>query len=154
MAHIMDKLLIASDHGGYLLKSEIINFLKSSSVDFEDLGCHSRDSVDYPDYASALAQKISAGTASRGILVCGTGIGVAITANKFKGVRAATVGDVFSAKMTRAHNNTNVLCLGERVVGVGLALEIVQAYLNASFEGGRHALRVDKISEIESKNFK
>jgi len=123
-------------------------------VSFEDLGCDSKDSVDYPDFAVKVAEKISQGEAERGILICGTGIGMAMIANKFKGVRAAAVSDVYSTRMTREHNDANVICFGERVVGSGVAKDIVQAFLDVSFAGGRHEKRVGKIKDLEEKNFK
>lgn len=146
------KIIIASDHGGYVLKQEILKFLNQAKIEYEDLGCGSNVSVDYPDFAEKVAQQISQGTADRGILICGTGVGMAITANKFRGVRAAAVSDLFTARMTREHNDINVLCLGGRVLGETLAQEIVQTFLNTSFSGGRHEKRVEKIKKIEEKN--
>jgi len=148
------KVFIASDHGGFSLKKEVMDLLKELKVPFEDLGCHSDKSVDYPDYASLVAEKVSQTDQSRGILVCGTGIGMAISANKFKGVRAAVVSDSYSTRMCREHNDANVLCLGGRVVGPSLAEEIVKVFLNTPFTGDRHEKRVNKIKEIEEKNLK
>lgn len=139
------KLVLASDHGGYELKEEIKKHLQENGYDFEDIGTHSTESVDYPEYGRAAAEMIAQGKADKGILCCGTGIGISLAANKVKGIRCANVSDTFSAKMSRAHNNANMLSLGGRVVGVGLALEIVDAWLNTEFEGGRHQRRVDKI---------
>lgn len=139
------KLCIASDHGGLTLKAAIRAHLEAAGHDVLDLGAHDGTSVDYPDYAHALSLAVLAGTAERGILVCGTGQGMAIAANKHPGIRAAVVSDVFSARMATLHNNANVLCLGERILGHGLALELVNAWLSAEFEGGRHARRVSKI---------
>ncbi len=139
------KLVLASDHGGYELKEEIKKHLQEKGYDFEDIGTHSTESVDYPEYGRAAAEMIAQGKADKGILCCGTGIGISLAANKVKGIRCANVSDTFSAKMSRAHNDANMLSLGGRVVGVGLALEIVDAWLNTEFEGGRHQRRVDKI---------
>lgn len=139
------KLVLASDHGGYELKEEIKKHLQEKGYDFEDIGTHSTESVDYPEYGRAAAEMIAQGKADKGILCCGTGIGISLAANKVKGIRCANVSDTFSAKMSRAHNDANMLSLGGRVVGVGLALEIVDAWLSTEFEGGRHQRRVDKI---------
>lgn len=139
------KVVIGADHAGRRLKAAVIERLAARGVATDDLGTHDDASVDYPDYARRVADEVAAGRADRGILVCGTGQGMAMTANRVPGVRAAAVGDVFSAKATRAHNDANVLCLGERVVGVGLALEVLDAFLDTPFEGGRHARRVAKI---------
>ncbi|MFB5662748.1 ribose 5-phosphate isomerase B [Alteribacillus sp. HJP-4] len=145
------KLAIGSDHGGYSLKKEIIKVLDELQVSYEDVGCDCETSVDYPDYALPVAEKVTSGEVDRGILICGTGIGMSITANKIKGIRCALVHDVFSAKATRAHNDSNILAMGERVVGPGLAGEIVKAWLDTDFEGGRHADRIGKIADIEEK---
>lgn len=146
------KIIVASDHAGFSLKVVVIEHLRSSKYEVLDLGTDdATNSVDYPDYAKKLAKEVSANSDTLGILLCGTGIGMSITANKFRGIRAASVSDTFSARMSRMHNNSNILCLGSRVVGNGLALDIVDAWLNAKFEGGRHTNRVDKISEIEKK---
>jgi ribose 5-phosphate isomerase B len=138
------KLVIASDHGGLELKAAIVEHLRPTQ-DVRDMGPHDASSVDYPDFAHALSESILAGEADKGILVCGTGQGMAIAANKHPGIRAAVVSDVFSARMASLHNDANVLCLGQRVLGQGLALELVDAWLAAEFEGGRHARRVGKI---------
>lgn len=148
------KILIASDHAGYALKKALLHFLREHSYTVEDLGCDSETSVDYPDFAYRLAERISQGLAGRGILVCGSGIGMSITANKFRGVRAAVVRDVYSAKMTRLHNDANVLCLGGRFTALGLAEEIVRIFLETSFEGGRHEHRLEKLRKIEKENLK
>lgn len=145
------KVVLGSDHGGYHLKEEIKSVLKDLEVNIEDVGCDCTDSVDYPDYALPVAQKVAAGEADRGILICGTGLGMSISANKVKGVRCAVVTDTYSARMSREHNNANVLALGERVVGPGLAADIVKVWLEAEFGGGRHARRVNKISDIEKE---
>lgn len=149
------KIALGSDHGGFSLKQEILRTLKEKEkITVEDLGTTNTDSVDYPDYAGLVAEKVSRGEADRGILLCGTGVGMAITANKFKGVRAATVTDLFSAKMAREHNDINVLCLGGRVVAAPLAKELVEIFLNTPFAGGRHEKRVKKITKMEEKNCK
>lgn len=144
------KVAIAADHGGYKLKEEIKNLLASMNIETEDFGCSCEDSVDYPDYALPVAQKVAAGEYDRGILVCGTGIGMSIAANKVPGIRCALVHDTFSARATREHNNTNVLAMGERVIGPGLALDIVKIWLETQFQGGRHERRVEKITQIEA----
>jgi ribose 5-phosphate isomerase B len=145
------KLLVGSDHGGFTLKGHLLKELEKAGHQVTDAGAYTADSVDYPDIAAALAKRVAEGEFERGIIVCGTGQGVAITANKVHGVRAAVVSDTFSAKMARAHNDANVLCLGERVVGSGLAMELVTAFLATAFEGGRHATRVDKIRQLDSQ---
>ena len=148
----MLKIAISSDHGGNKLRKEIMNLLDELKISYEDFGPQTDDSVDYPDYARPVAEGVQSGKFDRGILICGTGIGISIAANKFKGIRCALVHDVFSAKATRCHNDSNVLAMGERVIGPGLAREIVATWLNTDFEGGRHTKRVDKITEIEAKN--
>ncbi len=147
----MEKIAIANDHAGRELKDDIKEFLASRGVEVMDMGVNHDASVDYPDYGSPLAEKVSKGEISRGILVCGTGIGMSILANKFKNVRAALVNDVFSARMSKEHNNANILVIGGRIVGKGLAREIVKAWMEAEFEGGRHQKRLDKITEIENR---
>lgn len=146
------KLAIASDHGGFSLKQEIIHYLREKKIEVMDLGNHGQDSVDYPDYAIQVAEMVSKGDADAGILVCGTGIGMCIVANKFRNVRAALVSDEFTARMSREHNNANVLCLGGRVQKPETARELVKIWLETKFEGGRHQRRLEKISEIEKKN--
>ncbi|MEW6183124.1 MAG: ribose 5-phosphate isomerase B [Bacillota bacterium] len=145
------RVAVGSDHGGFRLKQEILNFLRNQNAEFYDFGAFSTDSCDYPDVASTVAEAVARGEFTFGILVCGTGIGVSIAANKVPGIRAALCHDTFSARMAREHNDANVLTLGERVVGPGLALDIVRAWLNADFAGGRHAGRVDKITAIERR---
>ncbi len=142
-------IAIGSDHGGFALKQEILEYLKSINIKFEDVGCFEAKSVDYPDIAKLVCKKIICGDAKLGILVCGTGIGMSICANKIKGIRAAQCSDTFSARMTRCHNNSNVLTLGGRTVGPELAKDIVKEFLTAEFEGGRHQTRIDKIMELE-----
>lgn len=143
------KVFIGADHGGFSLKEVIVADLVKKGIEIEDLGTYSRDSVDYPDYAKKVTEKVLENNGSLGILVCGTGIGMSMAANKVKGIRAAVVGDVFSAVATREHNDANVLCLGERVIGPGLALLIVDKFISTEFQGGRHANRVGKICSME-----
>jgi len=138
-------IAIASDHAGFALKQELLDGLRQRGVIVSDLGCHDGTSVDYPDFAHLLARGIVDGKFARGILVCGTGIGMCIAANRHRGVRAAVCSDTFSARMTRLHNDANVICIGSRVVGGGLAGDIVDIFLATEFEGGRHSRRVDKI---------
>ena len=137
------RIAIGSDHGGYEYKEQIVSHLKEKGYECVDVGTYSTDSCDYPVIARAVTTKITTGEADRGILICGTGIGVSIVANKVKGIRAALCGDTFSARASRAHNNSNVLCLGERVIGINLAMDIVDIWLESKFEGGRHQRRVD-----------
>jgi ribose 5-phosphate isomerase B len=143
-------IAISSDHGGNNLRKEIISLLNELGHTYQDFGPQTSDSVDYPDYAKPVADGVANGTFDRGILICGTGIGMSIAANKVKGIRCALVHDVFSAKATRGHNNTNILAMGERVIGGGLAREIAQTWLQGEFEGGRHERRVAKLSELEN----
>ncbi|AKO90962.1 ribose 5-phosphate isomerase B [Priestia filamentosa] len=145
------KIVIASDHGGINIRKEIVSLLEEMKVEYEDIGCSCDTSVDYPDYALPVAEKVSNGDADRGILICGTGIGMSIAANKVEGIRCALVHDTFSARATREHNDSNVLAMGERVIGPGLARDIVKIWLGTPFEGGRHKVRVDKISNIEKE---
>ncbi len=142
-------IAIGCDHGGINLKEIIKKFLDEKGLEYKDFGTYSTDSCDYPDYAKAVCEGIISGECDKGILVCGTGIGMSIAANKVAGIRAAHVTDTYSARMTREHNNANVICLGERITGCDLALEIVNAYLNAEFQGGRHQKRVDKLMAFE-----
>lgn len=143
------KVIIASDHGGINIRKEIMNLMDELEIQYEDLGCDCETSVDYPDYALPVAERVAKGEFDRGILICGTGIGMSIAANKVKGIRAALVHDMFSAQATRAHNNSNVLTMGERVIGPGLAREIARVWLTTEFEGGRHETRIGKIAEAE-----
>lgn len=145
------KIAIGSDHGGLRLKKEIIKHLEKKNIEVKDYGTYTEDSCDYPDFAEKVGEAVVAKEHDYGILVCGTGIGISISANKIPGVRAALCSDTFSAHATREHNNANILALGERVVGTGLALDIVDAFLGSTFEGGRHENRVNKIMEIEKK---
>ena len=145
------KIALGCDHGGLEHKNAIANYLKENNIDFIDFGIYERVSVDYPDIASKVCESILKGETDRGILVCGTGIGMSIAANKYKGIRAAVCSEHFSAKYTRLHNNSNVLCMGGRVVGIGIAVELADVFIHTGFEGGRHQKRVDKITAIEEK---
>ena len=145
------KIAVGADHGGVNLKKRIVETLVSRGYDVKDFGTFSTDSVDYPDIAKAVCTVVSDGEYERGLLVCGTGIGMSMTANKVKNIRAAVCDNTYSAKMCRAHNNANVLCMGERVIGVGVAFDILDAFLDTDFEGGRHQRRVDKINELDNK---
>lgn len=139
------RIVIGSDHGGFSAKQDIIDFLRENNYTVEDYGTYTEESCDYPDIAHKVGKAVSEGQFDFGILICGTGIGVSIAVNKVPGVRGALCGDTYSARMARAHNNSNILCLGARVTGIGLMLDIVQTYLESEFEGGRHARRVNKI---------
>ncbi|RBP37799.1 ribose 5-phosphate isomerase B [Garciella nitratireducens] len=145
------RIAIGSDHGGYHLKEHIKKYLEDNQFQVKDFGTHSLESVDYPDFAKTVAESVANGEYDRGILVCGTGLGISIAANKVKGIRAVVVSDCYSAKMSRAHNDANILALGGRVVGPDLATEIVKIWLTTPFEGGRHQRRIDKISDIENQ---
>ncbi|MBQ2967663.1 MAG: ribose 5-phosphate isomerase B [Clostridia bacterium] len=142
-------IAIGSDHGGFELKNEIKKHLEDLGLAVQDFGTYTKDSVDYPDIAEAVCVPVAAGAFEFGVLVCGTGIGISIAANKVNGIRAAHCTDAYSAAKAKEHNNANVICLGGRITGVDLALTIVDAYLNAEFEGGRHQNRVDKIMALE-----
>ncbi|MCI8387953.1 MAG: ribose 5-phosphate isomerase B [Clostridiales bacterium] len=142
-------LALAADHGGYELKEAIKKHLDSLGLSYIDLGTDSEKSVNYPEYAAKLCHEIQSGKCYRGILCCGTGIGMSMAANKHKGIRAACASDAFSVRYTRLHNDANVFCLGGRVVGVGLALELVDIFIGTEFEGGRHTARLDMIKNIE-----
>ena len=143
------KLVIGSDHGGIHLKEVLKQHLAERGIEVQDAGTYTEESCDYPDIAVKVCREITNGSAERGILVCGTGIGMSMAANKVKGIRAALCGDVFSAAMSREHNNANVICMGERVLGPGLAVRILDAWLDTEFAGGRHERRVIKIMDIE-----
>jgi len=145
--------MVGSDHAGFRLKERIKNFLNEKGMEFYDVGPEKEDSVDYPDFAEKVAEAISKGEAERGILICGSGLGMTIVANKFKGVRATLCHDEYTAKMSRAHNDSNLLTLGSRVLEEEKALRIVEIWLTTPFEGGRHLKRLEKIKEIENKNF-
>lgn len=145
------KIVLGSDHGGLKLKETVKQVLEELGMEFEDVGCDCSDSVDYPDYALPVAEQVAKGEFDRGILICGTGIGMSMAANKVRGIRCAVVSDEYSARMSREHNNANILALGERVVGPGLAENIVRTWLTTEFAGGRHSRRVDKIGALEGK---
>lgn len=145
------KIAIGSDHGGYQLKGEILAFLKEKGYEVKDFGTYTEESCDYADYSIVVAEAVAAKEFDFGILICGTGIGIGIAANKVPGVRAALCSDTFSAHATREHNDANILTLGQRVVGAGLALDIVNTFLTAKFEGDRHIKRINKITAIEEK---
>lgn len=142
-------LYIASDHGGFNLKQTILECLNAQGIEFTDLGVSSSDSVDYPDYAAKVAEKVAQDSGAQGILICGTGIGMSISANKFRGIRAALVHDEFTARMSREHNDANILVLGGRVLEPELACKMVQIWLTSTYEGGRHQNRLDKIHALE-----
>jgi ribose 5-phosphate isomerase B len=144
------RIAIGADHAGFALKEDVRRSLETAGHAVRDFGTDSTGSVDYPDFALAVARAVQSGEAERGILICGTGIGMAISANRVRGVRAASCSDCYSARMARAHNDANVLAFGARVVGPGLAAELVRAFLETQFEGGRHEGRVRKIEEIEA----
>lgn len=146
------KIAIAADHGGFELKDSMVEYIKSLGNEVMDLGTNSADSVDYPDYAKKVCEEIQQGNSDLGILICGTGIGMSLAANKFEGIRAACVSDVYSAKMSRNHNNANVLCIGARVIGDEVAKLIIKTFLENEFEAGRHQRRVDKIMAFEKEN--
>ena len=141
-------LVIGCDHGGYALKKEILAHLDEKGVEYKDMGCDG-ESVDYPLIAEKVCNEIVGKNADKGILICGTGIGISIAANKIKGIRAAVCTDAYTAKYTRLHNDSNVLCMGGRVIGGGVAVQITEAFLTTEFEGGRHQRRIDKISALE-----
>lgn len=145
------RIAIGSDHAGYELKELIKKHLQEKGFNIEDFGTDSAESTDYPDFAGSVGEAVAAGDFERGILICGTGIGISIAANKIPGVYCGLVGDCFSAKASRWHNNTNVIALGARVIGPGLALEIIDTWLGTEFKGGRHQKRIDKIIGIEKK---
>ncbi|MGB9836742.1 MAG: ribose 5-phosphate isomerase B [Candidatus Saccharicenans sp.] len=148
------RLALASDHAGYELKSRVIEYLKSAGVEFEDFGCGPGENVDYVDYGAEATRRVVSGEFDRAILFCGTGIGMSVVANKFPGIIAAVCWDEFTATVSRTHNNSNVLCLGGRVLKPELAVEIVRLWLEKEFEGGRHERRVGKIHKIEEENFR
>lgn len=141
-------IYVGCDHGGYQLKLELMKYLEQNGFEYEDLGCNG-EPVDYPDIAEKVCKKVIADKNSKGILVCGTGIGISMAANKIKGIRAALCADWYSAKYTRLHNNANVICMGGRTTGAGSAVEMLDIFLHTEFEGGRHAVRVDKITKLE-----
>ena len=144
------KIAIGCDHGGFEHKNAIAEHLKERGFEVTDFGIYENKSVDYPEIALKLANSVAAGENTLGILVCGTGIGMSIAANKVNGIRAAAVSDHFSAKYTRLHNNANILCLGGRVIGIGTAIELADIFVKTEFEGGRHQRRIDKITALEN----
>ena len=144
-------LAIGSDHGGFELKKAVMKHLAERGVEYRDYGTFSAESCDYPDFGEDVGRAVASGECERGIVICGTGIGISIAANKVRGVRCALCGDCYSAQLCREHNDANVLALGARVLGEGLALKIVDTYLDSSFQGGRHARRVAKIMALEDK---
>lgn len=146
------RVAIGCDHGGLVLKNEIIKVAKSLGYEIQDFGTNSTESVDYPKYAKLVAEAVASGNANCGILMCGTGIGMSIAANKVKGIRCALVSDLFSAKATKQHNNTNVIALGGRVISPEFAGMLAKEWLTAEFEGDRHQKRIDMISDIENNN--
>jgi len=148
------KIALASDHAGYDLKQHVIKFLQKKEVEIKDFGCYSKQSVNYADFAEKAIKQVIAGKYDRSVLICGTGIGMAMVANKFKGIRATLCCDEFMAEMSRRHNNSNCLTLGGRILPADEAVYIVQTWLKTEFEGGRHQKRLNKISEIEESNFK
>ncbi len=142
-------IAIGSDHGGVNLKETIKNLLEKRGIEYKDFGTYSSDSCDYPDIAEKVCAAVTSNECTEGILICGTGIGMSMAANKIKGIRAAHLTDTYSARMTREHNNANVICLGERITGCDLAVDIVNSYLDAKFQGGRHQTRIDKVMALE-----
>jgi len=146
----MKKIAIASDHGGFELKETVIAHLLNDGWEIDDLGPNNEDSVDYPDYGIKLAEIIANKKVERGIVICGTGVGMSIVVNRFPGIRGTLCSDIYTAKMSREHNDSNILIMGGRVIGRGLASEIVDTWLNTAFEGGRHQRRLDKINEIDT----
>ena len=144
-------IALGCDHGGYELMQEVKKHLEERGLEYKDFGCNGTESVDYPVYGKKVAQAIVGGECERGILICGTGIGMSIVANKVPGIRCAHCHDSFSARATRMHNDANVIAFGERVIGSGVMIDIVEAFLTTEFEGGRHLARIAKISEIEKK---
>ncbi len=143
-------IALGADHGGYNLKEAIIEYLKEKNVEYTDYGCYSEESVDYAVYAKQVADAVVSGKAEKGILCCGTGIGISIAANKVKGIRAAVVTNEFCAEMTRRHNNANILAMGGRVIDPQTAVKLADIFLNTEFEGGRHQRRIDQITKIEN----
>lgn len=145
----VSQIVIGCDHGGLELKNAVIEHLTEKGIQCEDMGTYTPDSCDYPVFADRVCKKIQDGTYALGILICGTGIGMSMAANKHAGIRAAVCGNTFSARMTRLHNNANVLCMGERVTGTGLALDIVDIFLSTDFSGGRHERRVNLVNQLD-----
>ena len=144
-------IALACDHGALALKHAIMKHLEQRSLAYKDFGCYDKSSCDYPDFAAPAAKAVASGECDRGIVVCTTGIGVSITANKVRGIRCALCSEPLSAEMTRRHNDANALCMGGRVVGAGLACQLVDIFLNTEFEGGRHQRRIDKLTALENR---
>ena len=145
------KISIACDHAAFELKNDIIKYFSDNGIEYEDFGCYSSESVNYPQYAHAVCKEIQEGRSDLGILICGTGLGMSLAANKHKGIRAVACSDTFSARLSRMHNNANILCFGARVVGKGLAVDLVKEFLNAEFLGGRHEERVNEFMKYEDQ---
>ncbi len=145
------KIAFACDHGGFSAKEEVINYLKANGYSVKDFGTFSEESCDYPEYAQAVCKSVLSGESDKGVLICGTGIGMSIVANKIKGIRCAHVTDIFSAEMTRRHNNTNVIALGARITETNEIIKLIDKFLTTEFDGGRHQIRVDKISKVEEE---
>ncbi|MBQ9781200.1 MAG: ribose 5-phosphate isomerase B [Clostridia bacterium] len=143
------RIVIGCDHAGFVLKQKVVEHLKSRGIDVVDVGTHTTESCNYVDFAHAVCEAVTSGTADLGILVCGTGIGMSMAANKHAGIRAAVCENTFSARMTRMHNDANVLCMGERVIGYGLACDIVDLFVDTEFLGGRHQVRVDALNALD-----
>jgi len=150
----MSKIAVGCDHGGIVLKESVVETLKKLGAEVVDLGCYSQESVDYPEYGEKVARAVASGQADAGVIMCGTGIGISIAANKVKGIRAAVVTNTYMAKLTKNHNNANIIALGGRVISPDEAKDIVEAWYTAEYEGGRHQRRLDMISRIEDENFK
>ena len=148
----MDLIAIASDHGGFSLKVYIVSFLNELGYEVNDMGPKNQNSVDYPDYGIRIAQAVTQNTDSRGIVICGTGVGMSIVVNRFPGIRGTLCSDLYTAKLCREHNDSNILIMGGRVVGHGLAREIVKVWLSTPFDGGRHQKRLDKINQFDESN--
>ncbi len=146
------KIAFGCDHGGFSAKEKLLNYLSNKGYEIKDFGTFSNDSCDYPEYAEAVCKSVLSGESEKGVLICGTGIGMSIVANKIKGIRCAHVTDLFTAEMTRKHNDTNVIALGARITDVDMIIKLVETFLTTEFEGGRHAIRVYKIKKIE-ENF-
>ena len=146
-------IAIGCDHGGYDIKNAVIDYMKDKGIEYTDFGCYTTDSVDYPRFAFKVASAVASGECERGIICCGTGIGVSIAANKVKGIRAAVCSDEFCAEMTRRHNDSNIMCMGGRVIDCEKAVRLADIFLHTEFEGGRHSNRVNMITEIENGAF-
>ena len=148
----MDLIAIASDHGGFSLKVDVVSFLNELGCQVNDMGPKYQNSVDYPDYGIRIAQAVTTNSGTRGIVICGTGVGMSIIVNRFPGIRGTLCSDLYTAKLCREHNDSNILIMGGRVVGYGLAREIVKVWLSTPFEGGRHQKRLDKINQFDKSN--